>query len=1054
MEQQNTGVPQTPPLTRNSKERSPASLVPRVLVGMWRFLASLIDLPFRYIFGRDVFISYSRRDPKEYAPHLALTVQKRYEELHKRKLSFYLDRWLAPASAQLPLSLRLQLRWSSMLVVICTEKAVRSDFVKDEVARYAKHGRKVLPIDVDGAFNAVRSQEPWVSVSGADPETEKGEAVRLGEASENVVERILKMAEFTTQDRRLRTAVWGTLIFVALSVGGTAAFSYFTVRDANAKAAAAARQADSALKRAAAADVLASEAGERARLADEKANAAEGREVEAKERETAAKEAQDIAEDKALDAAQKAAAAEEQRQAAVALGEQARAEAQKQQSIALARRLAAENMPAVDPHLGEPEKKILLSVESMHRFPSAQAYDNLVEGMLLMPRPSQTVSQGGKVAHLTFSPDGKYMATAAGEVLRLTDSAALARGEKLGDARQIPHAGSITKVKFSADGKYLATVTFKGGLRVWQTKSMRELPAFTGQTVEDIAFGDGGLLAVGGAAADPAADSFQPTAYVWKLGETPAVVASARVGSNVNEVSFGEGGKTFTTLTDHEINFWDAATLRQTEPVAKTQNVDGDVWGGRLSPNGKYLAARFSDITLMGRLWTADARRRDVAFIKDLWVMEFSPDGRFLVTSSADPEFDSKSTLLWDASGDGLSEFRFFNYPSIIRAAEFSPDGRFLALANKQGNVQVWDTTRGRVVSYIKPKVDDPEAGGFQFSFSAGGNFLAVATDKDVTLWPVRADWVDSEVEYDGGGRTALSPDGELLAVAGGDSVTLLSVKDGRQISEWKAPCEVEAVAFDWEAARVATAGSECGVWVWPTRGEKAGKQVEPKQEDQFEEGESKIHSLTFSRDGLYLVVADRGARVVALDGARKPVEFPLTGEILSAALSPDGRRFAAAYSDGIYIWDWRTPGAEPRKFEYQMSNADGGNDLSIAFDDDGNLVIAEDYVARIWRVGGDKAEEIGRFKLHDDSRSSSHYPIISSNGAYVGTTLSQTGQKVAHNARTIIRKVQPAAVIANACGRLSRGRLTKGEWTAEFGSEPYQGTCEGRPAASPRAKT
>src|SRR5262249_40094153 len=146
----------------------------------------IIEIPVRYVFGRDLFISYSRRDARKYAPNLTLVLQNRMP-----KLSVYLDRWVAPPSGRLPLSLRLHLRWSSILVVVCTENAVTSNFVKDEVRRYATLGRKVITVDVDGLYESVRGQAPWVRVGGADPEPENGEAIASGVPSENVVERIL-----------------------------------------------------------------------------------------------------------------------------------------------------------------------------------------------------------------------------------------------------------------------------------------------------------------------------------------------------------------------------------------------------------------------------------------------------------------------------------------------------------------------------------------------------------------------------------------------------------------------------------------------------------------------------------------------------------------------------------------------------------------------------------------------------------------------------------------------------------------------------------------------
>src|SRR5690349_20257643 len=79
-----------------------ASLL-RAVQRYWSLLSGVIDWPLRFIFGRDIFISYSRRDAGRYAPSLALALQSK-----RPKLSFYLDKWIAPPSGKLPRSLKRQ----------------------------------------------------------------------------------------------------------------------------------------------------------------------------------------------------------------------------------------------------------------------------------------------------------------------------------------------------------------------------------------------------------------------------------------------------------------------------------------------------------------------------------------------------------------------------------------------------------------------------------------------------------------------------------------------------------------------------------------------------------------------------------------------------------------------------------------------------------------------------------------------------------------------------------------------------------------------------------
>ncbi len=211
-----------------------AEIIPRKNSRFWDLIPVWLYSPLRYLFGRDVFVSYSRHDAGLYATHLVLTVQKRARK-QKRKLSFYLDKWIAPPDGELPKSLKRQLRWSSTLVVICTKYSVGSPFVKDEISHFANLKRKIIFINVDNilsdgkAVNTANS--PWKETSGAFPtaEVEDPDAFEKGRPSSSVINRILKSTEFTTQDQRLLRSVWGTLGFILLFTGGAFAYNYLSI---------------------------------------------------------------------------------------------------------------------------------------------------------------------------------------------------------------------------------------------------------------------------------------------------------------------------------------------------------------------------------------------------------------------------------------------------------------------------------------------------------------------------------------------------------------------------------------------------------------------------------------------------------------------------------------------------------------------------------------------------------------------------------------------------------------------------------------------------------
>jgi hypothetical protein len=149
-------------------------------------LQSIFDVPMRQFFGRDLFVSYSRADATDYVQELALRAHEDVEKgsavewrLGKRRLSYYLDRLLAPPTAELPSSLRRQLRWSSILVVVCTKNAAISPHVAAEVLEFVRLGRSVVPIDVGGHLAVLLRRLPraGAALRGASPELEDTHAV-------------------------------------------------------------------------------------------------------------------------------------------------------------------------------------------------------------------------------------------------------------------------------------------------------------------------------------------------------------------------------------------------------------------------------------------------------------------------------------------------------------------------------------------------------------------------------------------------------------------------------------------------------------------------------------------------------------------------------------------------------------------------------------------------------------------------------------------------------------------------------------------------------------
>ena len=76
-----------------------------------------------------------------------------------------------------------------------------------------------------------------------------------------------------------------------------------------------------------------------------------------------------------------------------------------------------------------------------------------------------------------------------------------------------------------------------------------------------------------------------------------------------------------------------------------------------------------------------------------VYTAEFSPDGKWIVTASADG-----TARIWDAStGKLLAELKHEN---IVGSAHFSPDGKYVVTAS--GNTaSVWDAATGKLVAKL-----------------------------------------------------------------------------------------------------------------------------------------------------------------------------------------------------------------------------------------------------------------------------------------------------------------------------------------------------------------
>jgi WD40 repeat protein len=421
------------------------------------------------------------------------------------------------------------------------------------------------------------------------------------------------------------------------------------------------------------------------------------------------------------------------------------------------------------------------------------------------------VNHAGIVQHLTWSPDGKTLAT---DVL-WRELGQLSRRPGRGPAAvQIPEHGwpgpstlfwdlrrgrlqfprdgdrrPVVSPIWSPDGKILATWSAYGlgdiqqplpALILWDTEAWKRR-ATIGRVWGDPKWSpDSTTLAAGMALWDASGSYHAFLPHAWRL------------------TAWSPDGKTLATdSSGSAILLWEAATGRLHAILnGHTDRVTLLAW----SPDGKTLASGSLDKTVI--LWeaaTGRLRLRLTGYAGPTVNLTWSPGGDVLATQALVP---AKDPLLHQEVGEGkvtLCDARTGEPRAVlvlgdssISTLAWSPDGRTLAtIAWKERPrvfyeadtaVYLWDPAAGKARARLTP----PAGAIWKMAWSPDGKTLATAAwDQTVILWNAAAGNPRAILPSPAGAVQdfAWSPNGRFIALASDEgSVSLWSPGTGQQI--------------------------------------------------------------------------------------------------------------------------------------------------------------------------------------------------------------------------------------------------------------------------------
>jgi WD40 repeat protein len=354
--------------------------------------------------------------------------------------------------------------------------------------------------------------------------------------------------------------------------------------------------------------------------------------------------------------------------------------------------------------------------------------------------------QSGGVRSLSFSPDGKMLATAGGdESVFLWDPLT---GKELRALRPPTPEARYSLVAFSPDGKYLVAAD-RGrqsgpAIDLWDVATWKRVRTFDPPSVWGLAFSpDGRLLAV----ATRHGVSVCATA-------TGKEVRRLDVARTRYWVSFSPDGKQLAASGVNDTRVWEVASAKE---LLRLPGVGRQ--GLAFAPRGGLLAT-------VGR-WNNDIRLLDPATGKEVYfllvkqppsVLAFSPDAKLLASAG-----QSGDLRLWEA-GTGKALHSLWVRRGAAEAIAFSPDSQTLASGHEDGTIRLWDVATGKAKS--RPAGHGDAVTGLLTSADSKTLFSASA-DGTVKVWDVKTATERKELvmqEEGGACELAVSAGGKILA--------------------------------------------------------------------------------------------------------------------------------------------------------------------------------------------------------------------------------------------------------------------------------------------------
>lgn len=413
------------------------------------------------------------------------------------------------------------------------------------------------------------------------------------------------------------------------------------------------------------------------------------------------------------------------------------------------------------------------------------------------------------VMTVAFSRDGTKLATGSSDTTARVWSVATGELQNI----YVGHTDRVSRVIFSPAGDRLLTGSWDTTARLWAVQSGEVIHSFEGHTdtIRSVAFSPNGNFFV--------TASLDGTARLWDVSSPDQLETYSGHAEAILSIDYHPERQLFATgSVDKTIRVWDSTTGQELVRLVGAGELDTWVRSIAFNNDGTQLLSGSEDKVAL--LW--DIESQSVIQIFEGhggWVTnaEFSPDDRYIVTSSLDNASIDFSVRMWDVETAEVVHI-FEGHEKGVLDVEFSPDGTQILSGSEDDTVILWDATNGTMIRQFVGHADDVHA----VAFSPDGKTIATASaDATIKLWDIETgEEIVTITGHTGDVRSVVfSPDGTQLLTGSEDStLRLWDVATGQSIHSFAGHSgEVTDAVFMPNANTIASVSWDGTIRVWDT---------------------------------------------------------------------------------------------------------------------------------------------------------------------------------------------------------------------------------------------